>query len=187
MILTLGLATAARADDTVICKDGTTSMAGRGACSGHGGVDKKATKAKAAKEGQEASTQAKETDTSKVTASGADVVCKDGTTSKGGKGACSGHGGIDKKAKKEKPGKEPNEQKVAAPEPTPATPASPKAAPVAVQKAPEASKSASEGKPANTDPTGAIARCKDGTYSHAKNHEGACSRHGGVADWLDKK
>jgi hypothetical protein len=41
--------------------------------------------------------------------------------------------------------------------------------------------------PANTDPTGAIARCKDGTYSHAKGHSGACSRHGGVAEWLDKQ
>ncbi|PWD41256.1 hypothetical protein ACN93_20715 [Gordonia paraffinivorans] len=25
-------------------------------------------------------------------------------------------------------------------------------------------------------------RCKDGTYSHAKNRQGACSRHGGIAD-----
>ena len=33
------------------------------------------------------------------------------------------------------------------------------------------------------NPAGAIARCKDGTYSHAKTHTGACSRHGGVAKW----
>ncbi|MCK8614383.1 DUF3761 domain-containing protein [Gordonia sp. C13] len=25
-------------------------------------------------------------------------------------------------------------------------------------------------------------RCKDGTYSHAKTRQGACSRHGGIAD-----
>ena len=31
---------------------------------------------------------------------------------------------------------------------------------------------------------GATAMCKDGTYSHAKQHSGACSRHGGVANWL---
>jgi hypothetical protein len=31
---------------------------------------------------------------------------------------------------------------------------------------------------------GAIAQCKDGTYSHAKGRTGACSRHGGVAKWL---
>jgi hypothetical protein len=43
---------------STICKDGTTSAAsGRGACSGHGGVDKKATKkaAKAAKKEAKAS------------------------------------------------------------------------------------------------------------------------------------
>jgi large subunit ribosomal protein L22e/Meckel syndrome type 1 protein len=33
------------------------------------------------------------------------------------------------------------------------------------------------------NPVGAIAQCKDGTYSHARNRTGACSRHGGVAKW----
>jgi hypothetical protein len=33
-------------------------------------------------------------------------------------------------------------------------------------------------------PQGATAKCKDGTYSHAATHRGACSRHGGVAEWL---
>ena len=33
------------------------------------------------------------------------------------------------------------------------------------------------------NPSGAIAQCKDGTYSHAKIRTGACSRHGGVAKW----
>ncbi|HEX5237228.1 MAG TPA: DUF3761 domain-containing protein [Sphingomicrobium sp.] len=33
------------------------------------------------------------------------------------------------------------------------------------------------------NPAGAIAQCKDGTYSHAKVRTGACSRHGGVAKW----
>lgn len=36
----------------------------------------------------------------------------------------------------------------------------------------------------NTNPAGATAQCKDGTYSHAKTHRGACSHHGGVAKWL---
>jgi len=36
-------------------------------------------------------------------------------------------------------------------------------------------------------PEGAIAKCKDGTYSMAKNHHGACSKHGGVEAWLDQK
>lgn len=29
----------------------------------------------------------------------------------------------------------------------------------------------------------AIARCKDGTYSYARQHRGACSWHKGVAVW----
>jgi hypothetical protein len=36
----------------------------------------------------------------------------------------------------------------------------------------------------NTDSRGATAQCKDGTFSHAANHRGACSHHGGVAKWL---
>ena len=32
-------------------------------------------------------------------------------------------------------------------------------------------------------PTNATAKCKDGTYSAAKNERGACSRHGGIAQW----
>jgi hypothetical protein len=33
-------------------------------------------------------------------------------------------------------------------------------------------------------PAGATARCEDGTYSYAKHRQGACSHHGGVAEWL---
>ena len=36
----------------------------------------------------------------------------------------------------------------------------------------------------NNNPNGATAQCKDGTYSHAAHHAGACSRHGGVAKWM---
>jgi hypothetical protein len=65
-----------------VCKDGTKSEAsGKGACSGHGGVDAAATKAASSK-GKAA----------------AQVTCTDGTMSKGGQGACSGHGGIKKAA-----------------------------------------------------------------------------------------
>ena len=32
-------------------------------------------------------------------------------------------------------------------------------------------------------PNGAIARCRDGSYSFQAQHRGACSRHGGVALW----
>jgi Protein of unknown function (DUF3761) len=30
---------------------------------------------------------------------------------------------------------------------------------------------------------GATGQCNDGSYTMAKNHQGACSRHGGVAKW----
>jgi hypothetical protein len=51
-----------------VCADGTTSTAGKGACSGHGGIAKAAAK------------------------------CKDGSmyTGKSRQGACSGKGGVDK-------------------------------------------------------------------------------------------
>ena len=38
--------------------------------------------------------------------------------------------------------------------------------------------------PAAAMPTGATAQCKDGTYSKAAHHSGACSHHGGVAKFL---
>jgi hypothetical protein len=105
-------------------------------------------------------------------------TCKDGTTSTvAGKGACSHHGGV---------------MKPVATAATPA-PAAAAAAPAAASPAPAAAASASAspaapaksaGSAAGTDPTGATAKCKDGTYSHAKSHSGACSHHGGVADWL---
>lgn len=33
-------------------------------------------------------------------------------------------------------------------------------------------------------PSGASAQCGDGTYSFSKHHQGTCSRHGGVAEWM---
>lgn len=107
------------------------------------------------------------------------AICMDGTTSKGGRGACSGHGGVDKDATK------------AAADKAKAAKAEEKAKAKAEAKEKPAAKSASakkeEGEHDKNDPTGAIAKCKDGTYSHAKGHQGACSRHGGVAEWLDEK
>jgi Protein of unknown function (DUF3761) len=98
----------------------------------------------------------------------ATTTCKDGTTSTAtGRGACSGHGGV---------------QKAAA---APTAPAAPAAAPAAQAKSSTASKSAPTAKAGNTDPTGATAKCKDGTYSKSQHHSGTCSSHGGVAEWLD--
>jgi len=88
----------------VICKDGTSSKGGRGACSGHGGVDKNATKAAAGAatgtSGSAGSGSASTPSTSNASSaassgsSGGGTLCADGTTSaKSGRGVCSGHGG----------------------------------------------------------------------------------------------
>ena len=138
----------------------------------------------------------------------ATTMCKDGTTSAAtGKGACSGHGGVDKSAKK-KAAKA--ESKTAAKAAKAETKSDAKADTKTEVKADtKASKSAAKAEKAedkatnkaaktasapvataakttasNTDPTGATAKCKDGTYSHAATHRGACSRHGGVSEWL---
>src|SRR5262245_49581155 len=66
---------------TVTCKDGTTAAGGRGACRGHGGVDKSAT--------GESAKSAPSTAEEPVGAA-ATVTCKDGATSKAGRGACHG-------------------------------------------------------------------------------------------------
>jgi hypothetical protein len=116
-----------------ICNDGTTSNAvGRGACSSHGGVktmgtaaptqagksaEKAADKpaktetkaaAKTAEKPAKAETKAAEKPAKAETKAASksepkEVNCTDGTTSKAGRGACSGHGGVkkaDSKAKK---------------------------------------------------------------------------------------
>ena len=36
----------------------------------------------------------------------------------------------------------------------------------------------------NSVPSGASAKCRDGTYSFSESHRGTCSHHGGVAEWL---
>jgi hypothetical protein len=154
-----GVTMAAGDAATVTCKDGTTATGGRGACHGHGGV-LKAPKASKSED-----------------AAPAMVTCKDGTSSKGGRGACRGHGGI---AKGE-----------SAPAPAATGEAATPPPPVTHHKAAAPTRSAAAPAAGGTktasssDPTGAIARCKDGAYSHASGHRGACSRHGGVAEWLD--
>jgi hypothetical protein len=106
----------------------------------------------------------------------AEIACADGTTSTAkGRGACSGHGGVKKDGAAEAPAKAAPAAPAAAAEPAA------KAAPVAVAPAATRSSSGMSGDPAN-----ATAKCKDGTYSHAVGHKGACSRHGGVEEWLKK-
>lgn len=89
------------------------------------------------------------------------VTCKDGTSSKGGQGACSHHGGIATAAAAMSTpggGKIPNQQPVkpAAPMKTGAT----------------------------ADSVGAIAQCTDGMFWDGTARSGACSGHKGVKRWL---
>jgi hypothetical protein len=191
----------------VICKDGATAKGGRGACRGHGGVDKVAT-AKAAGGATGAATETKgeqakasmEKGQAKAAAKADEkaaemtVVCKDGSSAKGGRGACRGHGGVDKGTTARSTGEAaaPAPPPVKPPAATPAVPPAP-AAPSARATPPVPPASAAPGAVATQRAGEAMdkkgpptARCKDGTLSHAKHHTGACARHGGVQEWLDK-
>ena len=145
---------------TPICKDGSTStVSGRGACSGHGGIDQSRTMAA----DNAVKAEVKEVNRNAKSA-GTMVTCGDGSMGNPGRGACSGHGGV----------------KIGPTAPaTPAMPAMP-----ASPARPAAPMSASSHRGEDNDPSGAIAQCKDGMYSHSANRRGACSRHQGVAKWM---
>jgi hypothetical protein len=134
-----------------------------------------------------------------LNAQAATVACKDGTTSTAtGRGACSGHGGVDKSAGKAAKSAAKSSTKAAKAEAKEARADTKSDVKAATKSTKAAEKSTSKavssdvketGKTANvtaanTDPTNATAKCKDGTYSHAATHRGACSRHGGVSEWL---
>ena len=169
--LAFALAPIARnADAQATCKDGTTSAAaGRGACSGHGGVA-----ARAAVRAAKADTRAAKARAKVATSQ---VKCTDGTSSDGGRGACSSHGGIDRGTTQATRAAAKADVKAAKAQERAAVRAAPRlpAAPAAV---------AGSGSREDNNPAGAIAKCKDGMYSHAANRRGACSRHGGVASWM---
>ncbi|HEY1873267.1 MAG TPA: hypothetical protein VGG67_02575, partial [Steroidobacteraceae bacterium] len=87
----------------VVCNDGTTSPhGGRGACSGHGGVNKSASASASSTSTPAAASApaaAPAAASSSPSSGSAPVVCNDGTTSThSGRGACSGHGGVHKAA-----------------------------------------------------------------------------------------
>ena len=133
------------------------------------------------------------------------TICKDGTTSAvTGRGACSGHGGVDAKATNA--AKQDAKAATAAAKAEKAKAADAKvdkAADAGSEKAAKADKKADKAvttatakakkaaakaekaeEKADNDANGATAQCKDGTYSHAASHQGACSKHGGVAKFL---
>jgi hypothetical protein len=166
-----------------ICKDGSTSVSsGRGACSGHGGVDKKAVSHQ--KKIVKTETKAAKSVASHTAGAQVTTICADGTTSNStGRGTCSGHGGAK--------GAEATSKATGAPIPAPATAAAPRASvptPRASTKAATRASSnsavARSGSAEDNNPAGAIAKCKDGLYSHAAHKRGACGHHGGVASWL---
>jgi hypothetical protein len=113
-------------------------------------------------------------------------VCKDGTTSAAkGRGACSGHGGVDSLAtaaaqKSAKAAKARAAASEVSGDSVKAAAADSKA------KRAEAKAVKAENK-AEHDSTGATAECKDGTYSHAKTTQGACAKHGGIRRTMTAK
>ena len=171
---TSSLAAQAAAATMPICKDGrTSSVAGRGACSGHGGIDTQATDA--AKKA--AATATKTTKTTKAAATAdktADKTAKaSATAAKADAKAANKSADAAKTTAKSTDKAADNAAKSA------------KAADKAADKASDAAKTKTASTKAdNTDPTNATAQCKDGTYSQAKTHQGACSNHGGVAKFL---
>ena len=169
----------AKASTTVTCKDGTTATAGRGACSRHGGVDKTA----ASEPTPAAEPSGKRSHAGPTDNPEASVTCKDGTVwAKAGRGACSGHGGVAKTGEAPIPPTPPAHVAAkAAPEAAPSYTPPMKSGAAPRQVAPTAT---ATGKRASADPAGALARCKDGLYWHGVHHQGACSRHGGVAEWM---
>lgn len=71
------------------------------------------------------------------------------------------------------------------PTPTATTTPAAKPAPMTAAKpAPAKPTTTAAVTPAGAKPADATGVCKDGSYTKAKNHSGACSRHGGVDHWL---
>ena len=125
----------------------------------------------------------------KAETAAAQVTCTDGTMSKPGRGACSGHGGVKGAAVPAATAAPAPKVPAAVPATSPARTRSEakSAAPTATAAPKTAAKTAakaSSNRGEDDDPTDAIAQCKDGKYSHAANHRGACSKHGGVAKFL---
>ncbi len=143
LALALGLSSGALAADRVTCQDGTTSVAGRGACRGHGGVAKRS----ARKEGV------------KAKAKGAEEHARASVSKERREASARGREASHRVQAR--------------------TPEARRAEPTRAREA--------RARPESSDAAGAIARCADGTYSHAKTHSGACSRHGGVAEWMDRR
>ena len=147
-----------KTNSEVTCKDGTTSKAGQGACSHHGGVEDAAAPKAKAKAAPRADSRAPAKADDKATPPDASSSKKSGGI----------FGGLFKK-KDAPPATETSQGR-----------ASPPAAETSQGRAaprPSRSTNATPG----ASPT---AKCKDGSVSYSKQHSGACSHHGGVAEWF---
>jgi hypothetical protein len=125
---------------------------------------------------------------SALSAQGGKVDCMDGSRSAGGRGACSGHGGImtpQRRAELQATKKAEADAAKAAKEAAKAQKKTDAKLARDARKDAKANAQAVNGD--DHDARGATAECKDHTYSHAATHQGACSRHGGVARFLDRK
>jgi hypothetical protein len=161
---------------TAQCGDGSYSHAQteRGACSQHGGV--KAWWGPVVSAPAPPSAGRKGAPATASVPKGASGQCVDGTytRAKSQQGACSQHRGVKTWYADAAP---------VAPAPRPAPRSIPPAPPVAPAPRPAPEARRVPASPVN-GPQGATAKCRDGTYSFAKHHTGACSYHRGVAEWF---
>jgi hypothetical protein len=191
------LAAQAPAGATAKCKDDSysTSKSHRGACKGHGGVaDWLAASSDNSKDKSSKTATTKTTTPTETAATGpapadATAKCKDNsyTSSKSHRGACKGHGGVSEWLADEKSSSTTTStSKTTKTAPPTASTAAPAPAPGAASTTttPPTPKTASSTAPSGGDAADATAQCKDGSYSHAHHHRGACSKHGGVQQWL---
>ncbi len=129
---------------------------------------------------------------------GTEITCKDGSTSKSGRGACSHHGGVaDAQAqpapKKSKSAK--NDAKVDNGDTGTTGPEKSGKSGGILGTLFGKKGGAAQGRSSTTTPRSSTrenksgtptAKCKDGSTSYSAHHSGTCSGHGGVAEWLDK-
>ena len=122
--------------------------------------------------------------------SAAPTTCKDGTTSTAtGRGACSGHGGVQKAAPAAAPRRAAARKQrscghAAARKRAPPTSSS-RACDRREARRPSSLKSTTAS--GNTDPTGAPPSARTALTRSLRHHSGTCSNHGGVAEWLNRR
>jgi hypothetical protein len=180
------------ANATGECKDGTFSTAATksGACSDHGGVktwfaDEGKSESKGLK-GAAKSVGSTTKDATKATGSATKDVAKDaGSATKDAGKATKDATATAGKATAKGAAVAGNATKDAAETTGKATAKGAKAAGNATKDAAGSVKNAVTSRPSDA-PKDATAKCKDGTYSHAKERSGACSGHGGVAEWYQQ-